>query len=209
VKYFEISPLICEKTAIFPGDQSFERKIALDFKAGQHLLLSSISTTLHIGAHADSSSHYHKNGQGIDKREIKPYLGLCQVIHLALKGREQIQISHLKNTEILAPRVVFATNTFPDPNKWQDDFASFSPEVLNWLADQNVILVGIDTPSVDPSDSKSLDAHQVLFNRNLCVLEGLVLSHVPAGVYTLIALPLLIAGADASPVRAILIDGQI
>ncbi|HMY98696.1 MAG TPA: kynurenine formamidase, partial [Burkholderiaceae bacterium] len=49
-----------------------------------------------------------------------------------------------------------------------------------------------------------LDAHQLLRRHDLCVLENLVLDAVPAGDYELIALPLKLAGACASPVRAVL-----
>ena len=72
------------------------------------------------------------------------------------------------------------------------------------LATKNVVLVGIDTPSVDPSNSQTLPAHQQLHRLNLRVLENLVLDDVPEGDYELIALPLKLTQADASPVRAIL-----
>ena len=60
-------------------------------------------------------------------------------------------------------------------------------------ADRN----GLDTPSVDPADSKTLDSHHLLLRLNLRVLENLVLDAVPAGDYELIALPLKLAGACA------------
>ena len=72
------------------------------------------------------------------------------------------------------------------------------------LADLGVMLVGIDTASVDPASSKTLDSHQVLRRRGLRVLENLVLDDVPEGDYELIALPLKLTTADASPVRAVL-----
>ena len=64
--------------------------------------------------------------------------------------------------------------------------------------------MGMDTPSVDPFDSKTLDAHHALFRGGVAILEGLVLDGVPEGIYELIALPLRLAGLDASPVRAVL-----
>ena len=78
---------------------------------------------------------------------------------------------------------------------------------MDHLAQQGVRLVGIDTPSVDPADSKELLAHQALYRNSMAVLEGLVLSQVPAGLYHLLALPLNLARADASPVRAVLFEG--
>ena len=66
-------------------------------------------------------------------------------------------------------------------------------------------LVGIDTPSIDPERDKDLLSHQAVFQNDMAVLEGIVLDSVPDGVYTLIALPLKLRGADASPVRAVLV----
>ena len=67
-----------------------------------------------------------------------------------------------------------------------------------------MLLVGIDTASIDPAGSKTLDSHQVIRRLNLRVLENLVLDDVPEGDYELIALPLKLMTSDASPVRAVL-----
>ena len=75
---------------------------------------------------------------------------------------------------------------------------------MAWLAARGVRLIGLDTPSVDPASSKSLDSHQQLLRADLRVLENLLLDEVPAGDYELLALPLKLAGACASPVRAVL-----
>ena len=83
---------------------------------------------------------------------------------------------------------------------------SLSPEVIHFLSKRGVQLVGIDTPSVDPQDSKLLESHQALFETQMCVLEGLNLSQVAPGSYFLVALPLALKGVDASPVRAVLCE---
>ena len=87
---------------------------------------------------------------------------------------------------------------------WTIDFTALAPETIDWLAGQGVRLVGIDTPSVDPASSETLESHQRLLQLDLRVLENLVLDEVPAGDYELIALPLRLVLADASPVRAVL-----
>ncbi len=204
-RIFDITPLISGRLGVFPGDQPFTRKTAMSFKTGDHLELSSILTTVHLGAHADAPSHYHPDGVSIEKRPLSLYLGRAQVIRIrGLKAKERVQARHLP--AIRAPRVLIDTQSFPNPEVWNSDFNSLSPEALDYLADQGVRLVGIDTPSVDPEDSKKLEAHQRLFARNFAVLEGLVLKEVPEGEYTLIALPLPIENGDASPVRAILVS---
>jgi len=206
MKYYDITPEIHSGLAVFPGDQKFERKVSLDFQAGDHLALSSIQTTLHLGAHADSSSHYHKSGTGIETRSLNCYLGEAQVIQVANRPGQRIQPQDLQGQEILAPRVLFATGSFPNPDRWQADFMSLSPELIEFLHLKKCLLVGIDTPSVDPETSKGLESHQALYRTQMAVLEGLLLRQVPPGLYTLVALPLPIRGGDASPVRAILLE---
>ncbi len=203
-QYIDISPVIRPSIAVFPGDTPFHRTINMSFKEGQHLDLSQITTTLHVGAHTDAPSHYHAEGKTIDQRDLNYYLGQCQVIEI--KGKpERIKPGDLKET-IRAPRVLFKTNSFPNPDQWNDDFSALSPELIQFLKEKNVILVGIDTPSVDPAKDQSLASHKAIHESNMAILEGIILTHVSPGVYQLVALPLRLEGADASPVRAILIE---
>lgn len=203
MSWIDISPVISERIGVFPGDTPFQRKVLLDFEQGHNLRLSAVTTTLHLGAHADSVGHYHKAGAGVESRLVAAYIGNAQVLHV-MGGAGRIAWAEISGRTIKAPRVLFRTDSFPNPNRWNSNFRSFSPEVLEFLADSGVKLVGIDTPSVDPEDSKALESHQVLYRRGLSVLEGLVLTDVNEGLYTLIAPPLRLEGADASPVRALL-----
>ena len=100
--------------------------------------------------------------------------------------------------------VLFRTfERFPH-DAWDGETMAIAPETIEWLAAQGVKLVGIDTPSIDPQDSKDMLAHKAVLKADMRVLEGLVLDDVPEGRYELIALPLPVVNADASPVRAIL-----
>jgi arylformamidase len=100
--------------------------------------------------------------------------------------------------------VLIATNSFPDPERWNADFAGLEPALVDELAGAGVRLVGVDTPSVDLADSKDLPSHARCLAHGMAILEGLVLAGVPDGRYELIALPLRLEGFDASPVRAVL-----
>ncbi len=206
-RILDISPVVSAKTAVFPGDTPYARAIALDFAQGHNLLLSSITTTVHIGAHCDAPNHYDPSGAAIDARPLDYYLGPCEVVRVKVGRNERITPAHLGGRAPRAPRVLFHTGTFPDPDQWNGDFASLSAPLVEWLAERGVRLVGIDTPSVDPAEDKILESHRAVFARDLAVLEGIVLDHVPEGLYTLVALPLRLAGADASPVRAVLVEG--
>jgi arylformamidase len=205
MRYFDISPEISPATAVFPGDTAFSRTICLDFKKGDNLLLSAIAMSVHIGAHADAPNHYHPSGQGVESRELEYYLGECEVIRVEVPRGGRVKPVHLKGRQPKAPRVLFRTDSFPDPRRWNSDFCSLSPELIELLASQGVKLIGIDTPSIDPEDSKPLESHQAVFRNDMAILEGLVLGDVADGIYTLIARPLRLKDLDASPVRAILL----
>ena len=204
-RLIDISPLISPEIAVWPGDVPFTRNENLSIATGSNIDLSSIHTTVHLGAHTDAPSHYLAEGEGIGDRDLSYYFGEVQVMSVDVARGQRILQSHLKG-EIVAPRVLFRTGTYPDPNTFNTDFASLSPSLIEWLAHEGVRLVGIDTPSIDPADSKDLPSHAMVAANDLAILEGIVLDHVADGVYTLIALPLRLNGADASPVRAVLLD---
>jgi arylformamidase len=205
LNYFDISPVISPRIAVFPGDQTFTRNVSMTYAKGHHLELSSLHTTVHLGAHADAPSHYSSKGGGIESRQLDYYMGKAQVIRIKIPRGERVMPVHLKNETIRAPRVLFCTNSYPNPEEWVKDFNSLSPELIKFLAEQKVITVGIDTPSVDPAESKGLETHKAIAEYDLAILEGLVLEQVPVGIYNLVALPLRLEGCEASPVRAILL----
>ncbi|HKB80494.1 MAG TPA: cyclase family protein [Thermoanaerobaculia bacterium] len=200
----DISPLIDESMIAWPGDTPFVRTINRDMKAGANLTLSDIRTSVHIGAHADAPSHYSREGQDIASRRLDYYIGRCVVLHVRVRRGERITPQHLEGKVVTAPRVLLRTGTFPDPRNWNDDFASLSPALVDDFYQHGVMLIGIDTPSVDPFDSTVLEAHQAFARNDMAMLEGLALQDVSEGEYELIAPPLRLASADASPVRAVL-----
>ena len=204
-KIYDISPMIHEGIAVWPGDVKFEKQFSMRLSKGDNLDLGSIKTTLHVGAHADARSHYQPGGESVESMYLDAYIGECQVIKVGTPYGERILPRHLPG-KIKAPRILLGTDSFLNPDQFNENFCSLSPELVEFLAKQGVQLIGIDTPSVDPFDSKKLESHQALLKYNVVNLEGLVLNRVPDGLYFLSALPLKILGADASPVRAVLIS---
>jgi len=204
MRLLDISPLVSPAIGVWPGDVPFRRDVSLELGKGANFALSSVTTTLHVGAHADAPSHYVEDGAPIDARPLELYYGPCQVLRASVPRGARIRPRDLAG-EVAAPRVLLATGTFPDPRVFSTDFASLSPELVEHLHARGVVLVGIDTPSVDPFDDKELLAHHALARHDMANLEGLVLDHVAPGLYTLVALPLRIEGADASPLRAALV----
>lgn len=165
--------------------------------------VSAVTLSPHLGAHADAPLHYGKDAPAIGHLDLDPFLGRCRVIHAIGKGT-LITPQHLEPRAVnLPPRVLVRTFTAA-PAVWVSDFSALAPQTVGWLAKAGVKLVGIDTASVDPADSKTLDAHHQLLAHDMRVLENLVLDEVPEGDYELIALPLKLTEACASPVRAVL-----
>ena len=146
--------------------------------------------------------HYAAGGAAVGLLDLAPFLGPCRVIH-CLNAGALVEPHHLAHAlENLPPRVLIRTSQRAS-QEWAS-FTALEPASIAMLATHNVVLIGLDTPSVDPSSSQTLLSHQQLHRLGLRVLENLVLDDVPEGDYELIALPLKLTQADASPVRAIL-----
>ncbi len=188
---------------MWPGDTPLTREVLADMRDGANLTLSSLHATVHLGAHTDSPGHTHLDGTDIASQPLDAYIGRCQVVTVDVARGARIMPRDV-GVAIREPRVLFRTGTFPDPDRWNTDFAALSPELVHMLAGSGVQLVGIDTPSVDPFASQDLPAHAALIRCEIRSLEGIVLDDVRDGVYELIALPLRLEGFDASPVRAVL-----
>ncbi|MBC8371903.1 MAG: cyclase family protein [Planctomycetes bacterium] len=205
MKIIDISPLIDEHLAVWPGDVSFTREISCALSQGDNFGLSSFNTTTHLGAHTDAPNHYSAGGSGIDQVDLNKYYGECQVISVNVARSKRIQCADIK-VKITARRVLLRTNSAPDRTVFNTDFNSLSVELLSFLQQQHVELIGIDTPSVDAFECKQLLAHNQIARTDMAILEGIDLSQVEDGKYILCALPLKIAHSDSSPVRAVLLD---
>ena len=202
-RIWDISPTVAPDAPIFPGDEPYSLRWTAQLSPGCPVNLSAITMSPHVGAHADAPLHYANDAPAIADVPLDTYLGHCRVIH-AIGAAPLITVEHLKHAEDdLPPRVLVRCCERAD-TVWNPAFTAYAPEAVEWLAARGVRLIGIDTPSVDPADSKVLDSHQQLRRHDLRVLENLVLDDVPEGDYELIALPLKLQGACASPVRAVL-----
>lgn len=202
----DISPVITDQTNVWPGDTPFSRQVLCEIAKGATVTLTTIRTTVHLGAHADAPSHYAAGGAEIGARALRHYLGPCRVIDAPVARGSRVSVRDLRCgiDALQEERVLIRTGTFPSHEHWNNDFAGLEPALIDALADRGVITIGIDTPGVDLEDSKELPAHKTFARRDMAILEGLVLTNVTPGVYELIALPLRLMGVDASPVRAVL-----
>ena len=204
LRLWDISPPVHAGAPVFPGDAHYSSVWAARIAPGCPVNVSTLTLSPHTGAHADAPLHYDDAGAAIGEVDLAPYLGRCRVIH-AIAAGPLVTWAHLAHAlHDLPARVLVRTYARAPVAHWDPVLAAYAPETIAHLADLGVVLVGIDTASIDPADSKTLPSHQVIRMRGLRVLENLVLDDVPEGDYELIALPLKLTTADASPVRAVL-----
>ena len=203
-RLWDISPPVREGSPVFPGDTPYAQQWAATIAPGCPVNVSTLTLSPHVGAHADAPLHYDPQGATAGALELEPYLGRCRVIHAIARG-PLVTWEHIAHAvRELPERVLVRTYQRAPVDRWDPELAGFAPQTIERLSDAGVRLVGIDTASIDPADSKTLDSHQVIRRRGLRVLENLVLDEVAEGDYELIALPLKLMTADASPVRAVL-----
>lgn len=201
-RIWDISQRLRPELPVWPGDTAFKHERTWRIEDGSPVNVSALTMSTHSGAHADAPLHYSKDAPDIAEVELEPYLGECLVVDARGSGCA-IEVSDLPALEGVS-RILFRTfEQFPQTS-WDANTTAIAPEAIEWLAAHGVRLVGIDTPSIDPQESKSMQAHNAVLKHDMRVLEGLVLDGVPEGRYELIALPLPVVGADASPVRAVL-----
>jgi len=203
-KLWDISPPVNSGSPVFPGDTPFALQWAARIGPGCPVNVSTLTLSPHTGAHADAPLHYGDEGAAIGLVPLEPFIGRCRVIH-AIGCGPLVLMAHLQHAlHDLPPRVLVRTYARMPQDHFDDDLPAYAPDTVRALADLGVQLIGIDSASIDPASSKRLDSHQVIRQRGLRVLENLLLDDVPEGDYELIALPLKLTTACASPVRAIL-----
>jgi arylformamidase len=204
LRLWDLSPPLHAGSPVFPGDTRYAQQWAATLGPGCPVNVSTLTLSPHTGAHADAPLHYAADGDAIGLLPLDPFLGRCRVIHAI--GVALVEWTHLAHAidDALPPRVLVRTYDRMPQAQFDDALPAFAAATIEQLADRGVQLVGIDSASIDPAASKSLPSHQAIRRRGLRVLENLVLDEVPEGDYELIALPLKLTTADASPVRAVL-----
>lgn len=201
---WDISPPLRPGIPVWPGDTAFVAERSWQLDATCPVNVSRITLSTHTGAHADAPLHYDAAGAPVGGLDLNRYLGPCRVVH-AIDVRPLIRASDvLDRLAAGTTRLLIRTYRQAPQARWDPGFAAIEPALIDGLASRGVVLIGVDTPSLDPQDSKTMDAHHAVRRHGLSILEGLVLDAVEPGDYELIALPLALADLDAAPVRAVL-----
>mgnify|MGYP002079519425 FL=1 len=214
---WDISPPIHSGSPVFPGDTPYSQQWVANIGPTCPVNVSAPPLSPHVGAHADAPLHYDPAGQAVGELDLTPFIGPCRVIH-ALGCGPLVRPEHLAHAlppapdrtrhshgwHPLPPRVLVRVYARMPQTAFDTALPALAPETLELLADLGVRRVGPASPSSAPADSQPLPSHQTIRRHGLRVLENLLLDDVPEGDCELIALPLKLMSADASPVRAVL-----
>jgi len=201
---WDITPAIGTATPVWPGDTPVGIERVWRIEAGSPVNVARLTLSPHTGAHTDAPLHYDAAGAAIGAVPLDAYLGRCRVIH-CIGATPLVTPEHVAGALAdLPPRVLLRTYARAPAATWDSAFCAVAPQTIDLLAAHGVKLIGIDTPSLDPQESKTMDAHHRIRAHKMAILEGIVLDAVAPGDYELIALPLKFATLDASPVRAVL-----
>lgn len=212
MKVWDISRTLSNDLAEWPGDEPCRFRLTREKTKGASVNLGAISMSVHNGTHADARFHFDTDGESIEKVSLQTYLGRATVVDLwqaflDSKEKHLITIEDLRpSAEAIAAtsRILVKTGRWTDSTVFPKQIPVIAADVPAWLQKNGVKLLGLDLPSVDEIDSKSLQNHHALAHAGIAIIESLDLSNVAPGIYQLAALPLKIAGGDGAPMRAIL-----
>ncbi len=206
MKIYDISLPLNNKTVIYPGNVPLE--ISVHHEMPEHTThLSKIVMGSHTGTHVDAPSHAVPGALTLDEIPLETFVGPCRVLDCtgsngSVKMAELQRLGVKKDERIL----VKTQNSFRGFDTFRDDYIYLDGDASDYLAHLGIALFGIDYFSVKQRGSKDLRPHTSLLSQNIPIIEGLDLSQVPAGDYTLVCLPLKFTGIEGAPARVILLD---
>jgi arylformamidase len=208
MRIHDITQPLGTRTAVWPGDTPLDVSWPLRIDGGDSVNVATVRASVHAGTHADGFLHVVADGETPARMPLDAYIGRCVVVDV--RGRDVLTEADVAGLDLRRmQRVLFRTREQVDESEFPVPFTHLAPGLARLLGDQGVRLVGTDAPSVDPVDSKTLDAHRALVAGRVAILENVLLTDVPPGPYTLVALPLRLVEADSSPVRAVLLEGDV
>ena len=202
---YDISRTITPSLAVWPGDAPFSFEHALRTSDGASVNLTTLTLSAHTGSHADAPYHVAGDGAHPADLPLDPYLGPAHLVTITRQHGGIVPADFAGHDLAGVERLLIHTwvSDLPD-EQWPDDFPYPTVELIDWLAAQGGVLLGLDCPSVDRFDSQDLPCHHRLYQYGMVNLETLRFAGVPDGRYELIALPLKLGGVCGSPVRAVL-----
>lgn len=210
MKIYDLSIPISTTMPIYPGDPPVAIDPILQIAAGDAANVSRLSFGNHTGTHLDPPIHFIPGGKTVDQLDLNVLVGSARVIDLT-HVQHEITASDLERARIPrgTQRLLLKTRNSMlwRKSKFQKSFIGIAPDAAEWIVDHKIKLVGIDYLSVETFGAREPRTHRTLLGAGVIAVEGLNLTGIKPGKYTLICLPLKIKAGDGAPVRAILTDG--
>ncbi len=186
---------------VFPGDIAPQKEELMRMTEGSLYNLSSLHMCVHNGTHVDAPYHFINDGKKIDEMSPEHYIGRAYVTeHEGIVTAEDARrmLAKARQADARSAKRLLIKGD-----------AIVSADAARVFAEAKLLLVGNESQTVGPADAPR-EVHLILLGAEVVLLEGICLAQVPEGVYLLNAAPLLLAGSDGAPCRAILIaDGEI
>jgi arylformamidase len=208
MRIYDISLPISPELPVWPGDPSVVLERFARIEDGETANVSRIAMGVHTGTHVDAPYHFLADGSKVEHMQLKILIGRAYVVHLPEADVITAEVLQAADIPPRTRRLLFKTR---NSNHWsnntagfQKDFVALSADGANYLVERGVRLVGVDYLSVAPFDA-AVPTHQILLRSEVIIVEGLNLSQVAQGRYTLYCLPLFLKGAEGAPARAILV----
>ena len=203
----DISVELTMGTPEWPGDTPYSCGWTASIADGSAVNLSSLTTSPHVGTHADAPIHVQDGWPGAHELPLDAFYGPAVVIdvtdatgELSFADIEPSIAQHRLERLLLKTGASIAGGAFPE------SWPTLSEQCARTLLGLGLRLLGVDAPSVDTRESKNLAVHKMLFAGGAFIVENLDLRRIQPGAYELIALPLKVMALDAAPVRAVLIE---
>jgi len=204
---YDISLAITEDLPTWPGDPRIELEKISQIQDGEMANLTRISTSVHVGTHVDAPDHFLGNGDTVENIPLELMVGPALVVELPVEriitaddlraagvtGKEKRLLFKTKNSLLWADGI----------EDFQEDFIALDPSAASYLVACGLEVIGVDYLSVAPFDDPE-PTHRILLEAGVLIIEGLALSRIEPGAYTLLCLPLKIGGSDGSPARVLL-----
>jgi arylformamidase len=201
MKIIDVTRPLINGMLVYPGD------VIPSFSQADHgrYLISDLHLSSHTGTHIDAPVHYLKSGDTIDTIPLSHLIGRCRVIDVSDAG-ELITAEHLDGELEGVKRLLLKTR-FSGKAAFTEEYPSLALDAACSITDRGIECVGIDSPSIESFNCDG-SVHRRLLGNGCIVIELLDLLDVPEGDYTMVALPLRLAGLDGSPARVILMKKE-
>lgn len=204
---FDISLTIAEDLPVWPGDPKIELKKISKIEDGEEANVTHISACVHIGTHVDAPDHFLGNGQTVENLPLDLLVGAAFVAEILVDGQVSAvdlqSVTIPEGTKRLLIKTANSQLWAESAKEFKSDFIALEADAAAYLVSQGVEVVGVDYLSVAPF-SDPAPTHRILLEAGVLVIEGLNLSGIEPGKYTLLCLPLKISGSDGAPARVLL-----